>query len=134
MLRRCREFFVSWRRGGRAPTVRRRRTRRKGDDREAYRRAQLDRDLEAERSSALERAGIAQARADAEEARLRLARREADAAEARLRELERQRHALARPSPPTTPRRDAGSAIPLPALLLPEKPADDDSFPDFRKA
>ena len=126
MLRRCR-VLRSWRRGGRAPTVRRRRTRRKGDDREAYRRAEENRDLEAERASALEWADVARARADAEEARLRAARREADAVEARLRELERRRHALPRPSPPTTPRRDA-PARPSPSPLVtrpepsPEKP------------
>ncbi|CAH0378660.1 unnamed protein product [Pelagomonas calceolata] len=142
VLRRCREFFVSWRRGGRAPTVRRRRTRRKGDDREAYRRAEANRDLEAERSSALERAEIARARADAEEARLRLARREADAADARLRELERRRHEMVRASqrasPPTTPRRDAPARPGLSQLVTrpepsPEKPAEDDSFPSFHK-
>ena len=130
---------MSWRRGGRAPTVRRRRTRRKGDDREAYRRAEADRDLEAERASALERAEIARARADAEEARLRLARREADAGreaagagatEARngagVRLHRRRRAATLQLGPRLSPL----VTRPEPS---PEKPADDDSFPDFRK-
>jgi hypothetical protein len=116
VLRRCREVFVSWRRGGAAPTAAprqpRQRRRRHHDDREAYRRADAARDLEAERAALLQRADVARARADAEEARLRAARREADAAAARLRELERRRHDLSRASPPATPRRDASAAPP----------------------
>lgn len=161
VLRRCREVFVSWRRGGVAPTAAprqpRQRRRRHRDDREAYRRADAARDLEAERAALLQRADVARARADAEEARLRAARREADAAAARLRELERRRHDLSRASPPATPRRDASApppslAGPGPAtppvdpfarLVVQPEPAapspqatprgDDDSFPSFRK-